>query len=66
MSTLPAEILIEKLLSKSQNTLSSLRDTFTYEKAIPVPSSVPLTQEDEIELVPQIKSPNEKLRECNI
>jgi hypothetical protein len=64
-STLPAEPLIDKLVSNSQKTLSLLRNAFTYEKAIPVPSSVPHLVQDDIEIAPQTVNPDAKLRDCN-
>jgi hypothetical protein len=64
-STLPAEPLIDKLVSNSQKTLSSLRNAFIYEKSIPVPSSVPLLLQDDHEIVPQAVNPDAKLKDCN-
>jgi hypothetical protein len=66
-STLPAEPLIDKLVSNSQKTLKSLRDAFTYDNA--VPSIVPQTTQDVIENVEQEVEQDENdvnLRKCII
>lgn len=58
MSSLPSEMLIDKLLNNSLTTLSSLRDTFAYTTSTSVPSSA----QEKVSAIPAL----DKLRECNI